>query len=135
MEIFWLVSFWTLCVLMVAPIPFRAFMYISGKISLPNLLILDESIASLVAFVGLVGMFGFVYEKSIINQIFWQFFTIFYIFYSVVIIFVSPKLKMISDLTSRNKQRILIILTTLITLPLPVSLWLYSFNSFPWSTI
>ena len=129
---FWLISFWFIFVLIVAPIPFRAFMYISGKVTLSRSVIIDEFVASVVALFGCIGMYGFVYKLPIFGQLLWQIFLVIFVAYSVTIVFISPKLKMISDLTTRNKQRIFIIAATLITFPLPLSLYFYSFGNFPW---
>ncbi len=132
MELLWVISFWFIFVLLVAPIPFRVFLYISGKVSLPKPVIIDESFASIIALFGCAGMYGYVYKLAIFSQLLWQIFFVLFVVYSVAIIFHSPKLKMISDLTSRNKQRVLILVTTLITFPLPLSLYFYSFGGFQW---
>lgn len=132
MEMIWVISFWFIFILLILPIPFRVFMYISGKVSIPTPVIIDESIASVIALLGCVGMYGYVYKVAMFTQLLWQVFFVVFVVYSVTIIIYSPKLKLVSDLTSRNKQRILIVVTTLITFPLPLSLYFYGFGSFPW---
>lgn len=132
MEYFWIISFWFICTIFILPVPFRIYMYASGKVTLPKSVIIDESFATLVGLLGCVGMYGYVYKIPIYNQLVWQLFFVVYIVYSIAIIFISPKLKMISDLAGRRKQQILIVAVLLITLPLPVALYFYGFGDLPW---
>lgn len=130
MHTFWLIAFWGILLLLVLPIPFRLLMYLSGRVVLPKAVIVDESAASIMALIGCVGMYGFVFQVPLLNPIFWQVFFAVFVGYSLLIPFYSPKLQLIADLTSRNKQRVLIFVTMLITLPLYVALCLYAFGGF-----
>ena len=133
METFWLVSFWLLSILIVLPIPYRTYCYATGKVILPTKVLCDEYFASFIAILGLVGFFGYVYQFPIFEQKYWLVYLVVYAVYTILALFLSPKLSMISGLIGKSKQRLILLVGIIITLPVPVSIYLYYTSEIIWS--
>ena len=133
METFWLISFWLLSVLIILPIPYRTYCYVKGKVILPSKVLYDEYFASFIAILGLVGFFGYVYQTPIFEKNYWLVYLVIYSVYTILTLFLSPKLSMISELIGKSKQRVILLVGIIITLPVPVSVYLYYTSEIIWS--
>ncbi len=126
MDYFWLASFWIISVIIVLPIPIRTYMYVTKKAVYPFNIVADEYIACIIAVFGLIGFYGYAYQVPIWHKEVWAVYLVVYIVYTFFALLFSPKLAYVTDLIGKKKQRLVLLGGVIITLPLPMSIYLYS---------
>ncbi|MFC0682545.1 hypothetical protein ACFFGH_32340 [Lysobacter korlensis] len=123
----WKIYFWLVAALIVLPLPFKLFEYATGRDGSPTSIKAEELINAAFFGVGLVGLYGFAYERPhLVPPLFWAGWVVVAIVLSVGGLFWSPKVKYGSGVMGKSRTRIVLAVGTLFLAPMLVGVWLYS---------
>lgn len=120
------VSFWVLVALLVLPLPFKVFEYLTGRDKSPFIVKVEEIGLAIFTAIGLVAFYGYLNNQKFLFPEFWLAWLIMSILWSVVAIFFSPKLKYAIDIIGKNKVKVLGVVGVLINLPMYYAVYMYA---------
>jgi hypothetical protein len=123
---FFQVWFWLLCALIVLPLPFKVYEYISGKDESPIIVKLEEMFNALYFSLGLIAFYGYLNNESYLFPEFWFGWLFISIIFSILSIFWSPKLKYASDIMGKNKMKSIAAIGFVLYLPLYFVVYQYA---------
>lgn len=124
---FWHVSFWLLVVIILIPLPFKVYGYLTGKDKSSFSVKLEECINTTFMSFGLIAFYGFIHQQKFLNDSVWQIWLIIGGLWSVFAIFWSPKLSFAQDVIGRNKVKLLALLSSALYMPMFIAIYLYAF--------
>ncbi|MCK7458772.1 hypothetical protein [Idiomarina aminovorans] len=124
---FWQVSFWILVALIVLPLPFKVFEYVSGKDKSPRIVKVEEFSNAIFMALGLVAFHGFITDTVYLTPAFWQGWLVIAIVWSVLPNFWSPKLAYAAEVMGKNKMRVMAGASCILYLPLLLAVYFYAF--------
>ena len=119
----WTIYFWALAALLVLPLPFKIAEYALGKDKSPMVVKIEEMANAVFFFVGLVGLYGFVFHVDLLTQSFWRAWVILAIVISIAGLVWSPKLKYAAVVLGKTRARVVIGVGSLAYIPMLVGLW------------
>jgi hypothetical protein len=119
----WTIYLWAIAALLVLPLPFKIAEYILGKDKSPKAVKIEEMANAVFFFVGLVGLYGFVYHVDILGQVFWRTWVVLAIALSIAGMIWSPKLKYATLVLGKTRARVVIATGFLAFVPMLVGLW------------
>jgi hypothetical protein len=122
----WIIYFWAIAAVLVLPLPFKVIEYISGKDKSPMSVKIEEMTNAVFFFVGLVGLYGFVYNVDYLSPLFWRIWIVLAVVLSIAAIFWSPKLKYAVNVMGKTRTRIVVGIGSLAFVPMLVGLFIYS---------
>ena len=119
----WKIYFWAIAALLVIPLPLKIAGYISGKDTSPVAVKIEEMANAAFFLVGLVGLYGFVYQVSFLTPLFWKAWVLLAVALSIVGPLWSPKLKYGTSVMGPARVRVAIALGFLVFVPMLVAVW------------
>jgi len=119
----WKIYFWAIAALLVLPLPLKLAGYISGKDTSPVAVKIEEMANAAFFLVGLVGLYGFVYQETFLTPLFWKGWVVLAVALSIVGPFWSPKLKYGASVMGPTRVRVAIALGFLVFVPMLVAVW------------
>jgi len=122
----WVVYFWLVAALLLLPLPFKIFEYVTGKDSSPTIVKAEEMLNAAFFSVGLVGLYGFAYQQPLLTPTFWKLWVVLAVLISISGLFWSPKLKYGLGVMGKLRTRLVLAIGTLFLLPMLVGIWHYS---------
>ena len=123
----WKIYFWLVAVLILVPLPFKLFEYVTGRDDSPRIVKAEEMLNAAFFAVGLIGLYGFAHEQpTLLPPSFWAGWVILAILLSVTAIFWSPKLKYAAGVMGKARTTIFVSLGTLFLIPMLVGVWRYA---------
>lgn len=120
--------FWLLCALIILPLPFKIYEYISARDKSPFIVKVEEMLNALFLSVGLIAFYGYLNNELYLFPKFWLIWLILSIAISVVSIFCSPKLKYASKVMGKNNTKVFVAMGITLYLPLYFVVYQYAFN-------
>lgn len=126
---FFEVWFWLLCALIVLPLPFKVYEYISGKDKSSTIVKMEEIFNALFLSIGLIGFYGYLNNESYLFSEFWFGWLFISMFLSIISIFWSPKLKYASDIMGNKKMKIMATIGLVFYLPLYFVIYQYALKT------
>ncbi len=97
-HIVWPIAFWIPVALIVIPYPFKMHGYFTGKDTSPISVKIDESVTVLLAWIGLIGFYGFIYEQQYFSPTFWYVWLVVMICITFTSFLWSPKMEYAKEL-------------------------------------
>lgn len=122
----WIVYFWAIAVYFVLFLPFKIAEYVSGKDKSPTPVKIEEMSNTAFFLVGLVGLYGFVYDVSFLTPLFWRAWIVLAVVISIAAVFWSPKVKYADNVMGKTRTRIVVAIGSLVFVPMLVGLFTYS---------
>ena len=122
----WVIYFWVIAVMLLAPLPFKIAGYVSGKDNSPTSVKVEEMANAAFFAIGLVGLYGFVYKLQLFAPWFWRAWIVLAIAVSVAGLFWSPKIKYGVGVMGKARTRLVIGVGSLVFVPMFVGLFYYS---------
>jgi len=126
---FFEIWFWLLCALIILPLPFKVYEYISGKDKSPITVKVEEIFNALFLGIGLIAFYGYLNNELYLFSEFWIGWLFISIILSIISIFWSPKLKYASDIMGKNKMKAMSAIGIIIYLPLYFVVYQYALQT------
>ena len=122
----WKIYFWLVAALIVLPLPFKIFEYVTGRDGSPTIVKIDEMFNAAFFAVGLVGLYGFAYQHHFLVPLFWKTWVVLAVVVSLAGLVWSPKLKYGVSVMGKSRTRAILAVGTIFLVPMLVGVWLYS---------
>ena len=123
----WQVLFWILFLLLVLPLPFKLYGYLTGADKSKTSVKVEESLNALFFSFGLIALHGFINQVQYFSDVIWQVWLLIAVLWSISALIWSPKLTYASEVMGKTKTRWLSLLSTIIYAPLVYAVYLYAF--------
>ena len=121
----WHLSFWLLVVLIVIPLPFKIYEYLSGKDKSPLIVKIEEMSNAIFTAIGLIAFYGFLNNESYLFPAFWEVWLIIAVLWMILPIFWSPKLDHARKIMGAKKTGFWIAFSCALHLPLLLAVYFY----------
>jgi hypothetical protein len=125
---FWHISFWLLSVLLIVPLPFKIYEYLTGKDTSPMWVKIEEMANAFFLTIGLIAFYGFINDHAYFTKNFWKIWLVIAVVWSLISIFGSPKIKYAIEVMGKIKARVFMVLSALIYLPMFIAVYNYAFK-------
>ena len=125
-HIAWQITFWILAALIVIPFPFKMHGYFTGKDQSPKSVKIDESIFVALAWVGLIGFYGFINEQRYLSPTFWYVWLVTMTGMTLVGFWWSPKMEYAKEVLGAKNFVIAYIVSLIVYLPMLPAVYLYA---------
>lgn len=122
----WIIYFWAITAYFIIFLPFKIAEYVSGKDKSPRSVKFEEMANTAFFLVGLVGLYGFVYNEAFLTPLFWRAWIGIAVVISVAAVFWSPKVKYADNVMGKTRTRIVVAIGSLVFVPMLVGLFEYS---------
>ena len=119
----WIVYFWVIAVLLIAPLPFKIAGYVRGRDDSPRAVKIEEMLNAAVFLVGLVGLYGYAYQVNLPGPSIWRACVVFAALLSVGSLLWSPRLAYVALRLGTVGARVVIGLGFLAFAPMLVGVW------------
>lgn len=125
----WQIYFWLLVALLLVPLPFKLFEYVTGKDKSPLPMKVEEMAFALFIAIGLSGLYGFINEQLFLSPTFWQVWLLIAVAWSILPIFWSAKLAYATEVLGKSRMRVFAAFSCLLYLPLLFAVYFYAFKT------
>ena len=120
----WTIYFWAIAAWLVIPVPFKIAGYVSGKDESPTSAKIEEAFNSVFFLLGLVGLYGFVYDVHLLTPAFWKAWVVLAVVITAVgLIWLSPKIRHATAVMGTSRVRVLVGVSFLVLAPMLVGVW------------
>ena len=126
MALAWKIYFWLVAALLLLPLPFKIFEYITGRDGSPRIVKIEEMTNAAFFAVGLVGLYGYVYKQQFLAPSFWKIWVVLAVVISITALFWSPKLTYAVATMGQSNVRLVLAAGSLFLLPMLVGIWRYA---------
>jgi hypothetical protein len=122
----WKAVFWLSALLLLAPLPFKIYGYLTGRDTSPTKVRIEEMANSLFLSLGLIAVYGYAYQVSVGSAVLWYFWFAVAVAWSLSAMLWSAKLERVRSLVGTRTMRILAGVSTMLMLPLFIGVYLYA---------
>ena len=122
----WKIYFWTITALLVLPLPWKIFEYITGRDKSPKVVKIEEMGNIIFFFVGLIGLYGFTYRQDFLAPVFWRAWVVLAVILTVAGPFISPKFKYAIGIMGKTRLGVILGVGFLVYAPMLVGVFAYS---------
>ena len=119
----WLVYFWAIAALLVLPFPFKIAEYALGRDKSPRVVKIEEMANAIFFFVGLAGLYGFVYHVELLTAFFWRVWVVLAVAISIAGLVWSPKLSYAAAVLGKTRARVIVGVSFIAFVPMLIGVW------------
>ena len=122
----WKIYFWVIAALLVLPLPYKIFEYSTGRDASPKIVKIEEMANAVFFGIGLIGLYGFVYQREFFSPLFWRVWVVLAVIISIAAFFWSPKFKYALEVLGKKRLKAFLAIGSLVLLPMLFAVYSYS---------
>lgn len=122
----WKTYFWFIAALLLLPLPFKIFEYLTGRDGSPRIVKIEEMANAVFFGVGLIGLYGFAYQREFFDPVFWRAWVAVAVVVSITAFFWSPKLKYGLGVLGKKRLRVFLAIGSVVLAPMLFAVYRYS---------